>query len=72
MDSRDVFIQELKSHPRFANQEIVLLNTAVGGYKQPQPLMVVSYLLALGAHFDAVINIDGFNDVDSVEVFRWQ
>ena len=31
------------------------------GYKQPQQLMAYNYLLSLGAEFDAVINIDGYN-----------
>ena len=36
---------------------------ALSGYKQPQQLMTLSYLLALGAEFDVVVNIDGFNEV---------
>ncbi len=36
---------------------------AKGGYKQPQQLMVLAYLLALGARPDVVINVDGFNEV---------
>lgn len=35
----------------------------VGGYKQPQQLMALSYMLAAGAEFDVVINVDGFNEV---------
>jgi hypothetical protein len=38
-------------------------NLAFGGAKQPQQLMALTYLLALGARFDVVINLDGFNDV---------
>lgn len=44
-------------------KEIVVRNFAAGGYKQPQQLMILSYLLSLGAEFDIVINIDGFNEV---------
>jgi hypothetical protein len=36
---------------------------AAGGYKQPQQLLTLAYLLAQGAHFDLVLNIDGFNEV---------
>lgn len=36
---------------------------ALSGYKQPQQLMTLSYLLALGARIDVVVNIDGFNEV---------
>jgi hypothetical protein len=48
---------------RFRGKEIVILSLATGGYKQPQQLMALTYLLALGAHFDLVINVDGFNEV---------
>jgi hypothetical protein len=33
------------------------------GYKQPQQLLVLSYFLSRGQQFDAVINIDGFNEI---------
>ncbi len=36
---------------------------ALGGYKQPQQLMALSYLAALGAKFDLIVNLDGFNDI---------
>lgn len=45
------------------NKKVVLLNFAVGGYKQPQQLMALNYMLMSGAQFDIVINIDGFNEV---------
>lgn len=45
------------------HKEVIVRNFATGGYKQPQQLMVLSYLLSLGAEFDIVINIDGFNEV---------
>jgi hypothetical protein len=48
---------------RFAGRELVLLNLAMAGYKQPQQLMALNYFLSLGAQFDVVINLDGFNDV---------
>ena len=54
---------ELKAYPRFANKEIVLVRLAANGYKQPQQLMALSYLLALGAEIDIAINLDGFNEV---------
>jgi len=44
-------------------EQVVLLNLALPGYKQPQQLMSLAWVLALGAHFDAVVNIDGYNDV---------
>ncbi len=53
----------LATAPAFAGREIVLLSLAAPGYKQPQALMTLNYLLVLGAHFDAVINLDGANDL---------
>jgi hypothetical protein len=36
---------------------------ALGGYKQPQQLLVASYLLAQNAKIDLVVNIDGYNEL---------
>jgi len=36
---------------------------AQAGFKQPQQLIALSYLLSLGAIFDVVINIDGYNEL---------
>lgn len=44
-------------------QDFVVINFAAGGYKQPQQLIILNYLLALGAEFDIVVNLDGFNEV---------
>jgi len=60
----DFLAQKLKTLcPAYRNRRIVILNLGLGGYKQPQQLMTLAYFLALGAHFDAVINLDGFNDI---------
>ena len=64
---------QLEALPRFRGKDVRVLNLALGGYKQPQQLFVLTYFLALGAHFDLVINLDGFNDVtlpirDNLEV----
>lgn len=56
------FAQRLKADERFADRSIVILNCAAGGRKQPQQVMTVAYMLALGLRADAVINIDGFNE----------
>lgn len=53
----------LQESPVFQGKDIILHNLALGGYKQPQQLFTISYFLTLGAHFDIVINIDGFNEV---------
>jgi hypothetical protein len=44
-------------------KEVALIYHAMGGYKQPQQLLTLTYLISLGAEFDIVINIDGFNEV---------
>jgi len=59
----NILSKKLKSYSEFANQEIVVLNFANGGYKQPQQLLILNYFLALGQEFDLVVNIDGFNEV---------
>jgi hypothetical protein len=60
---KPVFLKQLKQDPRFAKRKIRVLNYAHAAYKQPQQLMRVAYLMSLGYRPDAVINIDGFNEV---------
>ncbi len=55
--------KHLGDDPAFRGRRIAVINLAIGGFKQPQQLMVLNYLLVLGAQFDIVINIDGFNEV---------
>ncbi len=52
----------LQQMPKFAGKRIRVLNFAAGGYKQPQQLLVLAYYLSLGQKFDAIVNVDGFND----------
>ena len=49
--------------PAYRGRTLVPLNLAVGGYKQPQQLMAIAYLFALGGEVDVVVNLDGFNDI---------
>ena len=60
---RNALLIELKKSPKFYNKKFIVHTLALGGYKQPQQLITLIYLLALGANFDIVINIDGFNEV---------
>ncbi|MFK7988843.1 MAG: hypothetical protein AB8I08_22685 [Sandaracinaceae bacterium] len=46
----------------FEGREVVVVSLAVGGYKQPQQLGQVAYLLSVGAQFDVLLNVDGFNE----------
>ena len=58
-----VLAAQINQVPGLQNRKVVIINLAAGAYKEPQQLLVLSYLLALGQEFDAVINIDGFNEV---------
>ena len=49
--------------PRFRGREVRVVSLAQPGYKQPQQLLALSYLISLGAHFDVAINLDGYNDL---------
>jgi len=54
---------ELVQHDaRVEGREILVHDYACAGYKQPQQLMMLSYLIALGHKPDLVIELDGFND----------
>jgi len=56
-------LARLSELPAYRGKTLVPLNLTAGGYKEPQQLMSVVYLLALGAAIDVVVNIDGFNDI---------
>jgi len=57
------FARALQQDPRYRNKKITVVNFAIGGYRQPQQLMILNYFLMLGQKFDIVINLDGFNEV---------
>jgi hypothetical protein len=40
-----------------------IVNLAIPGYKQPQQLLAVTYFLSLGAEYDLIINLDGYNEI---------
>ncbi|MAG55026.1 MAG: hypothetical protein CMJ83_01915 [Planctomycetes bacterium] len=58
-----VLERELERIPSLAGRDAVLVRLGLGGYKQPQQVMVLNWLHALDAEFDAVLNLDGFNEV---------
>ncbi len=57
------FVDALARIPRFHGKKIRVLNFAMAGYRQPQQLITLAYYLSLGQQFDAVIELDGFNEV---------
>ncbi len=59
----EALLRELRQQPHFQGREVVLVRLAMSGYKQPQQLLLLTYLLSLGAEFDVLVNIDGYNEV---------
>jgi hypothetical protein len=55
-------LQEL---PAFAGKQLVVLGAAHIGYKQPQALLSLAWLAALGVEIDVVVLLDGFNEVNA-------
>ncbi|PIR50605.1 hypothetical protein COU78_05615 [Candidatus Peregrinibacteria bacterium CG10_big_fil_rev_8_21_14_0_10_49_24] len=59
----DTLAAALKQLPEYADKDIVFTVPSNYGFKQPQQLLTLNYLMSIGAKFDAIIVIDGFNDV---------
>ena len=59
----DRILSQLRQLSDFFYKKIIVQTIALGGYKQPQQLLALTYFLTLGAHFDIAINLDGFNEV---------
>jgi len=53
----------LRESEGFDAPSVRFFNYGRGGYKQPQQVTLFNYLLAIGFRPDAVINLDGFNEV---------
>jgi hypothetical protein len=47
----------------FGGKRVRVLTFALGGQKQPQQLIILTYYLSLGQVFDVIINVDGFNEI---------
>jgi hypothetical protein len=62
-EGAEALTRVLRESPRLRDKEIVLVRIALPAYKQPQQLLTLSYFLSLGAEFDAIVNIDGFNEI---------
>jgi hypothetical protein len=64
LDGREAFTARLiELRPELADRGVELVSLALDGMKQPQQLLALEYFLAVGARFDIVVNLDGFNDV---------
>ena len=53
----------LEAAPELKGRRVKFVRLALSGHKQPQQLMSLSYLLALGGELDVLVNIDGYNEV---------
>ncbi len=62
-DGSQRLIELLRADPRLSGRSVATFCLARGGFKQPQQLNQVTYALAMGIQPDAVINLDGFNEV---------
>jgi hypothetical protein len=63
-NAREALQRELvAADPSLAGRRLELVSLATGGFKQPQQLFHLEYALLSGFQFDAVVNIDGFNDL---------
>jgi hypothetical protein len=62
LSSLDEKTGTLKKLAQTTGKRLVVLNFASGGRKQPELLLELSYFLAIGQHFDFILNIDGFNE----------
>lgn len=47
----------------YRGREVQLVALTMGGFKQPQQVMALAWCLVLGAQYDLVVNVDGFNEV---------
>lgn len=56
-------LMRLDEAQRLQGEDVHVLVFANAGFKQPQQHLALAYLLDLGVRFDAVINLDGFNEV---------
>jgi hypothetical protein len=63
LEGREALVRELAASRVLRGRKIALRCYALGGYKQPQQLLALGYLLSLGEKPDVVINLDGLNEL---------
>lgn len=68
----ETLVREIRSDKRFVNKKVELYSAALSGYKQPQHLEALTYLLSLGAEYDIIINLDGFNEIALPFAENWR
>ena len=60
---REALTEALKATGKVGQREVRILNHGRGSFKQPQQILLVCYALGIGYEPEAVVNIDGFNEV---------
>ncbi len=56
-------IRGLAESPELSGRQVELVCLAIEGFKQPQQHQIVGYILSLGGEFDAIVNLDGYNEL---------
>lgn len=59
----EALVAGLRALPQLAGRRVHLYRLAIPGYKQPQQLTLLAYLLARGARPELVVNLDGLNEL---------
>ncbi len=62
-DATKLLAERLRQAKEFHDKELFFVALCYGGAKQPQQLMMLNYVLALGGQLDLLINLDGFNEI---------
>lgn len=60
----DYLKERLEADPRLAGRRVQVQRLARAGYKQPQQLTKLAYMMAHGCRPDVVINLDGYNEIN--------
>ncbi len=60
---RERLIEGIRDASFVGGRPVEVVSLALGGFKQPQQLMTVAWLLSVGERFDLIVNLDGFNEV---------
>ncbi len=68
--SAETLIEKLEQSRQLAGKKILVINCGTGAYKQPQQLLILTYLLSRGSQCDCVVNLDGFNEVAIAAINR--
>jgi hypothetical protein len=63
VEGREALERSLSQVPAWRGRPLRVDCFALGGFKQPQMVSALVYLLALGHRFDEIVELDGFNEV---------